>query len=52
MLLVVVVHHFFGDNIGIYLLSIAGMLVIPDSEVFAGGVQEQNFYTRSLLVCI
>lgn len=37
MLLVVVVHHFFGDNIGIYLLSIAGMLVIPDSEVFAGG---------------
>lgn len=33
---------FFGDNIGIYLLSIAGMLVIPDSEIFSGGAQEQN----------
>lgn len=43
MLLVVVVHHFFGDNIGIYLLSIAGMLVIPDSEVFAGGCRNKIF---------
>lgn len=34
---------FFGDNIGIYLLSIAGMLVIPDLEVFAGGGAETKF---------
>ena len=42
MLLVVFVHHFFSDNVGIYLLSIVGMLVIPDSEIFSGGAQEQN----------
>lgn len=47
MLLVVFVHHFFSDNVGIYLLSIVGMLVIPDSEIFSGGGAGTKSYSQN-----